>query len=72
MGYSQNPEDSGIDVMLNFKAMVECNEEYIVNYFLHGETNALAESINSKIQKFISSNHKLPDTINDYQSVIGF
>lgn len=49
-------EDSGIDEMLNFKAMVECNEEYIVNYFLHGETNALAESINGKIQKFISSN----------------
>lgn len=54
-------EDSGIDEMLNFKAMVESNEEYIVNYFLQGETNALAESINGKIQKFISSNQGTRD-----------
>ncbi len=49
-------ENAGIDEMSNFKAMIESNEEYIINYFIKGETNALAEGINSKIQQFISSN----------------
>lgn len=57
----ENVEDSQIDEMLNFKALVESNEEYIVNYFLKGETNALAEAINGKIQKFISSNQGTRD-----------
>lgn len=50
-------EESEISEMLNFQSMVECNEEYIMNYFICGETNASAEAINSKIQKFISSNN---------------
>ena len=47
--------------MLNFQAMVESNEGYIMNYFINGETNALAEGINSKIQKFIASNNETID-----------
>ena len=54
-------ENADIDEMLNFKSMIESNEEYIVNYFIQGETNALAEGINSKIQKFISSNQGTRD-----------
>lgn len=54
-------EESDIDEMLNFKATVESNEQYIVNYFIQGETNALAEGTNSKIQKFISSNQGTRD-----------
>jgi len=54
-------EDSQINEMLNFQSMVESNEEYIMNYFIDGETNALAEGINSKIQKFISSNNGTRD-----------
>ena len=54
-------EQADIDEMLNFKSMIESNEEYIVNYFIQGETNALAEGINSKIQKFISSNQGTRD-----------
>ncbi len=42
-------ENVDIDEMLNFKSMIESNEEYIVNYFINEETNALAEEINSKI-----------------------
>ncbi len=30
--------------------MIESNEGYVVNYFIHGETNALAEGNNSKIK----------------------
>ncbi len=54
-------ENADIDKMLNFKSMIESNEEYIVNYFIHGGTNALAEGINSKIQKFISFNQGSSD-----------
>ena len=57
----ESVEDADIDEMLNFKSMVESNEEYIVNYFINGKTNALAEGINSKIQKFISSNQGTRD-----------
>ncbi|HDO26792.1 MAG TPA: DDE transposase, partial [Bacteroidetes bacterium] len=57
----QDTEDADINEMLNFKAMAESNEQYIVNYFIQGETNALAEGINSKIQKFISSNQGARD-----------
>ncbi len=49
-------ENANIDEMLNFKSMIESNEEHIVNYFINGGTNALAEGINSMIQKFISFN----------------
>jgi len=54
-------EESQISEMLNFQSMVEINEQYIMNYFIKGETNALAEGINSKIQKFISSNNGTRD-----------
>jgi len=52
----ENVEDAAIDEMLNFKTLIETNEQQIMNYFLKGETNAMAEGINSKIQRFISSN----------------
>ena len=57
----ENVEDAEIDEMLNFKTLIETNEEQIMNYFLKGETNAMAEGINSKIQKFISSNQGTRD-----------
>ncbi len=41
--------------------MIESNEGYVVSYFIHGETNAVAEEINSKIQKFISSSRSTRD-----------
>jgi len=31
---------SDISEMLNFQNMVETNEQYIINYFIDGETNA--------------------------------
>lgn len=52
----ENVENSDIEEMMNFKSMVESNEDIIKNYFIDGETNAVAESVNSKIQKFIITN----------------
>ena len=57
----ENVENADIEELLNFMAMVETNEDIIRNYFKAGDTNALAESINSKIQKFISSNRGTRD-----------
>ena len=57
----EDVEKSEIDEMMNFQTMVEINEEYIMNYFIAGETNALAEGLNSKIQRFISSNNGTRD-----------
>ncbi len=57
----ENVEDAEIDEMFNFKTLIETNEQQIMNYFLKGETNAMAEGINSKIQRFISSNQGTRD-----------
>lgn len=53
----ENVEEADIDEILNFKSMVEANEDMITNYFINADTNAIAESINSKIQKFIITNN---------------
>lgn len=52
----EDVETSQIDEMASFKSMVESNEQVIRNYFLTGETNALAEAINKNIQRLIASN----------------
>lgn len=49
-------EKTNIEELLNFKSLVERNQPYILNYFKIGESNAMAESINSRIQQFIHSN----------------
>lgn len=52
----EDVEIADVDELLSFKSMVESNEEIIRNYFLSGETNAMAEAINSQIQRFVTSN----------------
>lgn len=52
----EDVEDADVDELLNFKSMVESNEDIIRNYFTAGETNAMAEAINSQIQRFVTSN----------------
>jgi transposase len=52
----KNVEDAGIDELLNFKYTVKRNQLEIMNYFIFGATNAIAENINSKIQRFIMIN----------------
>jgi len=53
----ENVDNADIDEMANFKSIVGSNEDIIRNYFIEGETNAIAEAINSKIQKLIASNN---------------
>ena len=54
-------EKAEISEILNFQNMVETNEEYIINYFINGDTNALVEGLNSKIKRFITSNNGTRD-----------
>jgi transposase len=57
----EDVELSDIDELQNFKSLVESNEQYIRNYFISGETNSMAEAINSKIQKLIANNYGTRD-----------
>lgn len=57
----RNVEQADIDEMLNFKSMVERNEAIIKRYFEKGQTNAIAECINSKIKRFIMMNQGTRD-----------
>ena len=54
-------EKENVMEMENFKSLVERHEGIILNYFVKGDTNALAEAINSKIQRFIMSNQGTRD-----------
>lgn len=52
---------SGIEEMETFASTVHHHEGEILNYFETGQTNAFAESINSKIQRFVQSNQGTND-----------
>lgn len=54
-------EDENIYEMNNVAKLFVSNEEKILNYFKGGKTNALAEAVNNKIQRFIASNYGIRD-----------
>jgi transposase len=54
-------EQDGVDELLNFKSLIERNLIPVLNYFRFGATNAIAENINSKIQRFITINQGTGD-----------
>jgi hypothetical protein len=41
--------------------MIERHEENIINYFSSYQTNAKAENVNGKIQRFISNDYVMKD-----------
>jgi transposase len=57
----QQVEKDDIDEMLNFKSLIERNKLPVLNYFRFGATNAIAENINSRIQRFIMINQGTRD-----------
>jgi hypothetical protein len=54
-------EDCNINEIIAFTAMVERHEEKIKNYLVTGKTNASAENMNSKLQRFITANYGARD-----------
>jgi transposase len=57
----QKVEEAEIDEMLNFKSTIERNSLVVLNYFRFGATNAIAENINSRIQRFVMINQGTRD-----------
>ena len=49
-------EKGGVLEMDNFSSLVEWHKGLILNYFVNGDTNAIAEAMNSKIQRMINLN----------------
>jgi len=53
--YSEVDKENVME-MENFSSLVERNEGLILNYFVNGDTNAIVEATNSKIQRMITLN----------------
>ena len=54
-------EQEGVEELLNFKSMIERNLLEVSNYFRFGATNAIAENMNSRIQRFVMINQGTRD-----------
>lgn len=58
--YSLNRNHNLTEVS-NIKAFVKRHEGVILNFFTEGRSNAIAEAVNSKIQRFINTNFGIRD-----------
>ncbi|MCY7423227.1 MAG: transposase [Chitinophagaceae bacterium] len=56
-----NAEQQKLPEVENLIRLIGSHEQKIMNYFLKGKTNAKAEAINSKIQRFITANYGVRD-----------
>ena len=54
-------DEDNIPEIVSFAALVERHEQKIKNYLLTGKTNAAAENMNSKLQRFITANYGTRD-----------
>ncbi|GHS98760.1 hypothetical protein FACS189421_07910 [Bacteroidia bacterium] len=54
-------EESLVKEFKPVRKMIEKHEENIINFFISGLTNAKAERLNGKIQRFVSSNYGIKD-----------
>jgi transposase len=54
-------EDAKIEEFKPVVKMLEKHETEILNFFDSGHTNAKAESLNGKIQRFVSNNYGLKE-----------
>jgi len=54
-------KESEIKEFFSVAKMIRKHEDEIINYFLNGHTNANAERLNGKIQRFVSANYGTRD-----------
>ena len=54
-------DQSKINALRGVRKMIEKHQDDIVNYFKEGQTNAKAENMNSKIQRFLFNNFGVKD-----------
>lgn len=65
-------ENDDIPEISNFKHLVERNSGAILNYFVTGDSNAIAESNNAKIQNLLSQNKGVKNLDFFYFRIINF
>ena len=56
-----NAEQQKLPEVENLIRLIGSHEQKIMNYFIKGKTNAKAEAINNKIQRFITANYGVRD-----------
>ncbi len=56
-----NAEQQKLPEVENLIRLISSHEQKIMNYFIKGKTNAKAEAMNSKIQRFITANYGVRD-----------
>jgi transposase len=54
-------KDANLDEMMPVVKMIRKHEEKIINYFTAAHTNAKAETLNGKIQRFVAANYGVRD-----------
>lgn len=60
--YQKIQSEAGhIPEMISLMKTIQSHEDQILNYFEEGQTNAFAESLNNKIQRFVQSNYGIRD-----------
>ena len=52
--------------------MIEKHEQKMINFFAHGHTNAKAERLNGKIQRFVSNNYGMKDKDFVLYCIVGY
>lgn len=57
----EDVETSKIVAFFGVSKMIEKHQDDIINYFKEGQTNAKAENMNSKIQRFFANNYGVRD-----------
>lgn len=57
----EDVQTSGLKQFNSVVKMIERHEENIINYFYSCQTNAKAENLNGRIQRFISNNYGMKD-----------
>jgi transposase len=59
--WSFQVDEDNVNEIRSFAASVQRHEEKIKNYLLTGKTNAAAENMNSKLQRFLTANYGTRD-----------
>lgn len=60
--YTKVQSEAGhIPEMISLMKTIRSHEDQILNYFEEGQTNAFAESLNNRIQRFVQSNYGIRD-----------
>lgn len=61
IAWCDDAEQAKLPEIENLIRLIGSHEQKIMNYFLKGKTNAKAEAMNNKIQRFVTANYGVRD-----------